>query len=262
MRSALRRPFRNCNRRCLRGRRRGPNDLSQALTAYRRALRAQRRLARLAPQYFDEAVIQREAENRAERRRWMALWEPALAKAYGVEYRGAEPNNDEKPPMPSPRVQREVDRQLAELQLSMKAGHVSLERHRRRRPHALLNLNQMARLMEAGFALAKMACGMDSPNELPEKITYDDDFTDFKRAYGHLIPKPAAAAESQSETVPSEAAGGRGDAPPTPPAPPSAGSPCPAVESTTPAPNVPAEPPPQRCDAWSRWARQSRRQKK
>jgi short-subunit dehydrogenase len=44
-----------------------------------------RRLARLAPRFFDAAVIDRERENRAEQRRWMALWEPALAKVYGVD---------------------------------------------------------------------------------------------------------------------------------------------------------------------------------
>jgi hypothetical protein len=256
MRGALRRPFRNCNRRSRRGRRRGPNDLSQALTAYRRALRAQRRLARLAPQYFDEAVIQREAENRAERRRWMALWEPALAKAYGVEYRGPESNNDEKPPMPSPRIQREVNRQLVELQLSMKTGHVALERHRRRRPHALLSFSQMARLMEAGFDLAKMACGMDSPNPLPEKIIYDDDWTDLKRAYGHVNSTPEPEGKGQRSPVPAAQAPcpqpvaaapvESGVASSTPPAPASAPS----------APEPPAAP---RCDAWSRWARQKRR---
>jgi hypothetical protein len=48
-RTTLRRPFRCLNRTSLRGRRRGPDDLSQALTAFGRALRAYRRLARLAP---------------------------------------------------------------------------------------------------------------------------------------------------------------------------------------------------------------------
>jgi len=64
---------RNCNRRCVRGRRRGPDDFAQALTAFRRAVRAHRRLARLAPSFFDAAVVERERENRAEQRRWMAL---------------------------------------------------------------------------------------------------------------------------------------------------------------------------------------------
>jgi hypothetical protein len=65
---------RNANRRCVCGCRRGPDDFTQALSAFRRALRTHRRLARLAPSFFDPAVVERERENRAEQRRWMALW--------------------------------------------------------------------------------------------------------------------------------------------------------------------------------------------
>ena len=50
-RTALRRTARSLNRSSLRGRRRGPDDLSQAFTAFARAIRAHRRLARLAPQF-------------------------------------------------------------------------------------------------------------------------------------------------------------------------------------------------------------------
>ena len=50
--------------RALPGYRRGPDELSQALTAFRRVIRLQRELARLAPSFFDEAVRQRERENR------------------------------------------------------------------------------------------------------------------------------------------------------------------------------------------------------
>jgi hypothetical protein len=264
-RRTVRRAFRNCNRRCLRGRRRGPSDFNQALTAYRRALRAHRRLARLAPEFFDEAVIQREAENRAERRRWMATWEPALAKAYGQKARAPDHDAEEKPPLPPPRIQRKVDHLLAELQLWMNAGHLAMRRHRRQHPHGLLSLTQMARLLEVGFALGRMACGMDSPNELPEKITYDDEWPDLERAYGHLSPGPKsdAAADSKSAPVPLADATKMEIVPPTPtpPAPQPAGTLCPAVESAPASPPpVPAEPPP-RCDAWSRWARQLRRRK-
>jgi hypothetical protein len=250
----MRRAFRNCNRRCLRGRRRGPSDFNQALTAYRRALRANRRLARLAPQFFDAAVIQREAENRAERRRWMATWEPALAKVYGREARAPDYDAEEKPPLPPPHIQRKVDHLLAELPLWMNAGDIALQRHQRRHPHGLLSLSQMARLLDVGFALRKMACGMDSPNELPEKITYDYELTDLKRAYGHLI-SPTESDKGKDAPVPSSA---------TTDSQPAADSsvaaavdllPPPTPESV---PSAPQPPAPLRCDAWSRWARQRR----
>jgi hypothetical protein len=188
-RVTARRTVRCLNRRCLRGRRRGPNDFSQALTAFRRAIRAHRRLARLAPSFFDAAVIERERENRAEQRRWMALWEPHIAKAYGV---APEPVSDrvEWPPLPPPRIQRAVDCALADLQLWLAAGPVAMERHKRRHPHALPTWTQMARHLDLAFDLKKMALGLDSPNKLPEKITYDYELTDLKRAYGHMMDPP------------------------------------------------------------------------
>jgi hypothetical protein len=273
-RSTLRSPFRNCNRCCLRGRRSGPGDFAQMLIAYGRAIRAHRRLARLAPSFFDAAVVARERENRAEQRRWMAMWEPHVAKAYGVD---PKPVADRVPlpPLPPPRIQRAVDRQLAELSLWLAAAHAARERHRQCRPHALPTLTQLARLLQLAFDLKKMILGLDSKNPLPEKITYDYKFTDLKRGYGHLLD-PAPSAVASDGTIASGAAtdgaiaGGAATdglcgshpanraAPNTPPS-----SVAPPVEQERPV--VPVSPPaampqtePRRCDAWSRWARQIR----
>jgi hypothetical protein len=113
--------------------------MGDALTAFGRALRAHRRMAKLAPRFFDQAVIDREAENRAEQRRWMATWEPALAKAYGTkpEMPAA---TDDLPPPPPPCTQRAVERQLAAWNLWMEIGRAAMERHQQRHPHALLSL--------------------------------------------------------------------------------------------------------------------------
>ena len=146
-RSTVRSRVRCLNRRFLRGRRHGPGDLSQALTALGRALRAHRRLARLAPSFFDSAVVDREAENRAERRRWMATWEPFIARAYGGEPRLPKAD-DELPRLPSPRIQREVERKLAEREMCLVAGRVAMERYKQRQPHALMSWSRMARLLD------------------------------------------------------------------------------------------------------------------
>ena len=207
----LRRLVRNRNRRCLRGRRRGPDDLSQALTALGRAVRAHRRLARLAPSFFDSAVVAREAENRAEQRRWMASWEPALARAYGVEQRLPD-TTKELPPLPSPRIQREVECQLAAREMWLAAGHAALERHQQRQPHALLSWSRMARLLQLGFDFGKLACGSESPNRVPEKLVYDYELTDLKRAYGFQPATPAVAAAA-SVPAPSPSASARRTAP-------------------------------------------------
>jgi hypothetical protein len=219
--------------------------LAQALSAYGRALRSQRRLARLAPSFFDTAVRHREAENRAEIRRWMAMWEPFIAKAYGVDPQPPD-STVELPRLPSPRIQRTVDRKLAELQDSLAAAHAALARYRQRQPHALMSLSRMARLLEIAFAFKRLACGLDSPNPLPEKIVYDYELTNLKRGYGHLMKEPAVASAVAVETSPRRA---EFHAAPIEP----------AIVPAHPTPVAPIEPVPPRCDAWSRWARQLRK---
>jgi hypothetical protein len=202
VRSILRGTGRSLNRSCLRGSRRGPDDLSQACTAFGRAIRVHRRLARLAPSFFDAAVVDRERENRAEQRRWMALWEPILAQVYGVEPESPS-DTEELPPLPSPRIQAEVERQLAEWQSWMAAGRAALERQQQRRPHARPSLSRIARLLQVALDLKNLALGLDSKNPLPEKIHYDYELTDLKRAYGQQgePPDPAAVIPVAAEPL-------------------------------------------------------------
>ena len=220
-RSTLRRPFRHLNRAGLRGRRRGPDDFTQMLTAYGRALRAHRKLIRLAPSFFDAAVVDRERENRAEQRRWMAMWEPVLAKVYGVDPKPVA-DHSAWPSLPSPAIQRAVDRQLAEVQLWLGEAHAARERHRQYRPHAVPTLTQLARLLDRAFELKKIVLGLDSPNPLPEKITYDYEFTDLKRAYGHRCDSDEAGSD-----------------PSNPPASPSAAPVTPVLSASAPVPPAP-----------------------
>src|SRR5215813_4523153 len=77
VRSHVRRLHRLCIRN-LPGFQPGLPDLSQALTAFTRAIRAHRRLARLAPEFFDSTEVDRLAHRRKQDAEWMALWEPAL----------------------------------------------------------------------------------------------------------------------------------------------------------------------------------------
>lgn len=143
-----------------------------------------------------------------------------------------------------------------------------------RRPHALPILTQLARLLQLAFDLKKVILGLDSQNPLPEKITYDYEFTALKSNYGHLFdPAPPAVSDgtiaSGAATDGAIAGGAAADglygshpasraAPNTPPS-----SVAPPVEQECPV--VPVSPPaalpqtePRRCDCWSRWARQLR----
>lgn len=187
-RTTVRRTFRPSLRPCLRGRG-GPSDFAQMLTAMGRAVRAHRQLVRLAPSFFDAAVVDRERENRAETQKWMAMWAPIIAKAYGTEPKPPD-RSAELPRLPHPNTQRAVERRLAEMKLWLEAAGNARQRHQQRRPHALPTLSQLARLLQLAFDLKGLALGLNSPNPLPDKLTYDYEFTDLKRAYGHQMESP------------------------------------------------------------------------
>ena len=79
IRHAWRSTIRSTTRRIIRVRWRAPEDLGFALTCFRRAIADHRCLVRLAPRFFDSALIERERlEHEAERRR-RDEWEAAIA---------------------------------------------------------------------------------------------------------------------------------------------------------------------------------------
>jgi hypothetical protein len=167
------------------GHRRGPDDLSQALTAFRRAIRCHRRLARLASSFFDATVVNREERHRAERLRWRALWKPALDKVYGVEPDLSPPIPEtDLPPLPSRRTQRVVERELAGRDLWMDTAKLAFARHQQRRPHALPSLPRIARLHQTAHDFGVLACGLPSANATPEPSSFANCLADLERAYG------------------------------------------------------------------------------
>jgi hypothetical protein len=173
---------------------RGPNYLTRAIGAFRRALRAHRRLARLAPRLFDAAVVERERRQREERRRHMAIWEPVLRKAYGPVSPAEPPAErwEDRPPRLHPRTERAVAREFASWNFWFAAGRLALECQRQRRPHALLSFSQMAGLLDVGFALARLACGLDSTHTAPEPLgDHSRVEADLQRAYGWARDAPA-----------------------------------------------------------------------
>ena len=174
-RNNIRRAWRTLNRpavRSLPGHRRGPGDLSQALTAFTRALRCHRRLARLAPRFFDSTVVDREARERLERHRWMESWRPILDKVYGPAP-PSEPRADKEPdhaPLPGPRTRRAVERELAGWELWMAVGRLAMARHQQRQPHALLSFSQLPRLLQIALDFGRLACGLDADQPDPPVI--------------------------------------------------------------------------------------------
>ncbi len=180
-RSASRRHFRRVNRAAIRVRWRASDDLGTALACYRRAIAAHRRLARLAPRFFDSAVVDREHRDQEARRRWMDLWKPAFIKVYGAE---PAPLPDELPPLPSPSIQAAVELQLARWNLYLATESQALRRFQFRRPHAVPNLNRLVRLIAIASDLARLATGLDSTLPPAEPNNHQNALADIERIYG------------------------------------------------------------------------------
>ncbi len=220
-RNLLRRLGRRLDRACLRpARRSGPDDLSQALTAFTRAIRCHRRLARLAPDFFDATTVDRAARHRAEQKRWMAIWKPALDKVYGHDPTDeiATDSVMELPLLPGARTQRVVERELAGWDLWMTAGRAAMERHHQHRPHALLTLTQIARLLRVAFDFKQLACGSaadDPPSDSPD---YSRVLADLERSYGHRPQSATAPSPVTPVHHPAPATGHGQPAPPASPA--------------------------------------------
>lgn len=163
-RPVLRTASHRLDRGCLRtfpGHRSGPDDLSQALTAFTRALRIHRRLARLAPRFFDPAVVEEEVRRRTEEDRRLAILDRVLDKVYG-QVSNPSPAPDPVstlPPLPSARTCRVVERELAELDAWLAAGRLALNRHHQSRPHAIPGLDQVVRLIRVAMQCQQLACG-------------------------------------------------------------------------------------------------------
>jgi hypothetical protein len=155
---------RSCSRRAarmaIRVRWRAPDDLGTALACFRRAVTAHRRLARLAPRFFDLTVVERERQENQARRRWMESWEAAFIKVYGPGPRPPSPA-PELPPLPAPRTQLAVQRELDAWHSWFASGSQALQRFQLRRPHALIDLSRLARLMETASDLGRLAAAPD-----------------------------------------------------------------------------------------------------
>ncbi|MDB6058909.1 MAG: hypothetical protein JWO95_2753 [Verrucomicrobiales bacterium] len=193
--------MRSVNRTCLRnlpGFRRGPNDLSLALTAYNRAIRAHRRLARLAPEIFDATEVARLAHRRKQDAEWQALWEPVLTEVYGPSPPEKSTRSADQPQLPRcARTRQVIEREHAEWRFWIEAGRLAQERYEQRRPHALPTISQLAGLLDVAMHFGRLAIGSFNPASEPP--THAQALTDLKRAYG---PEALAAQEAEQSNSP------------------------------------------------------------
>jgi hypothetical protein len=249
---------------------RGSDALAQMIANFRRAIRAYRRLAKLAPSYFDTAVVERETRAREEQRRWMASWEPALEKAYGLTPGQSEARRQaqllaEQPRPLHPRTERAMKREWADFQFWMAAGRMSRARYqefRLRRPHDLPSFEKLAQLMEIGFDFYGLATGFDwrkpQASPVPQSSDEPDWEADLRRAYGGKPTEPMSGGAPTTDVPPAAATNLSADPAESPAAGTAAESEV-AFGSSATLPPAP-EPVPRhgRRDAWQTWARLKR----
>lgn len=183
LRPACRSTVRRATRAAIRTRWRTTDDLGIALACFRRAIRAHRRLARLAPRFFDSTLIERERREQEARRRWFDGCNAALIKIYGTRHDPPSSVPD-LPPLPAPRTQLAVERELACCRAWLLLGGEALRRFQVRHPHAWVNLSRLAHLLEIATALARLATGADLANPQTEPAIYSNAWADLKRIYG------------------------------------------------------------------------------
>jgi hypothetical protein len=268
-RHTTRRTVRRASRTTIRSRWRAPDDLAFALAAFRRAIRAHRRLARLAPHEYDYAIVDREILEQERRDRRRVRIEAILDKLYGPltsaereAQRQAELLADQ-PPRLAPADQRAVAAQRLNWQFQLVVGRLAWDRHKQRRPHANVSLGRVARMLDIAADFGRLATGLDPTQPDPEP---DDADAEFEAAIKRGYPQPPAPPPNAPPSpVQPSAANPPANVTSHPPAAPVPVPPATCLPFPSPSPALPSdqpqpEPPhPRRCDAYTRLARQLNR---
>jgi hypothetical protein len=104
----------------------------------------------------------------------------------------------------------------------MDAGRLAMARHQQLRPHALLSLTRVARLLQIGFDFAHLACSSYDP-KADKSLGHAQALADLERAYGDAAWKRMGEQQFAASPVPTDPAqcveSPRNQAPPPPPPP-------------------------------------------
>ena len=169
------------------------NYVSFALRAFHRAIRAHRRLMKLAPARFDFAVVKRLAAEREKDRARHREWAAAIAKVYGVSEQetlahfekasGTAPFTNGKRCRNgaetvqffdaalgrhiSARRQRAIERHYEEWQSWLLAGREAIDQYENSRPQAWISLTDIARLLKVASDLGRLSTGLETTDRPP-----------------------------------------------------------------------------------------------
>jgi hypothetical protein len=189
-----------------------PNHLTQALRAFGRAIRAHRRLMKLAPDLFDYGVVDYNQKCHANERAWKASWEPALRKAYGDKATDEQCRNGAETVQnyaefhggvrcrPRTRAVLEaIEFEQVQWTSWLDEGSKALRFFREHQRHRSVSFSQIVNLIDVGTTLGRLACGLETnlPPGLPDRADHSRFLADLKRAYP---PKPEVPPQTPSAT--------------------------------------------------------------
>ncbi|HTD67521.1 MAG TPA: hypothetical protein VK846_13430 [Candidatus Limnocylindria bacterium] len=166
------------------------NHLAAALVAFRRAIRAHRRLMKLAPHRFDHGVMNHAAAEQEETEKRMASFKAALIKVYGDEARPCVEKHFA--PAPPPRLNACTERAIAEefdnWELWLRIGNESLSQFKRHHQGARVTLSSLCRLMETASTLGRLSTGLETNFQPVEPLP--DGTLSFEAALAKIYGTP------------------------------------------------------------------------
>ena len=143
-----------------------PNYLSAALGAFGRAIRAHRRLMKLAPDRFDYGIVRqnRLAAEKEEKR--LAEIEARVREACGVGPPSPASPRILKPQVfrkkINPRTARVIEREVESWTLWLAAGHEFLSLFEKQHRTETLSLTTIARLLDTAMTLGRLSTGRET----------------------------------------------------------------------------------------------------
>lgn len=190
-----------CHLRRVRGGKVRDNSVRDALKAFRLAIRAHRRLIKLAPDLYDHARRSFLAAERAEAERNRDEWLSVVREVYGpdaVDRQRSRWPIPEPSPLSSP-TQRLLDQELADLEFWLAAAKEALSRAMKLDASSSMDLSMIARLVDTAGTLGRLSAGLET-HWLPPEPVANSELT-FEEALRKIYGSPEDKSECTDATA-------------------------------------------------------------
>jgi hypothetical protein len=143
-----------------------PRYLAETIRCYKRALRARRRLMKLAPRLFDPALVVHEQRQHELDLKWQAESKAAIEKVYGEPCVWPDPWWESRTQIASDKA-REFIVEFETLNLYMHQAAEFYRLYRELQPHDIANINQICDLIEMASRFGRIAVGLETARKEP-----------------------------------------------------------------------------------------------